>query len=219
MPIVTAVLPSPKRAGRFEILVDGKAVATLSLEAIERLRLQVGTPYSESLAAVVDDEARALHVFDRALDLLALRARSVRELRRHLLRKGELEPHVDAAIARLTTLGLLDDAAYARQFARAKAMGPGFSKRRLQAELARRGVARDVADAAVADVLADDEVDAEAILDRVAEKKLRTLAKLDPDTRRRRLYGFLARRGYDPDDIRRVMDRVREGGTDDDEQG
>jgi regulatory protein len=210
MPLITAVLPSTRRAGRFEILVDGKGVATLSLEAIERLRLHVGTPYSESLAAIVDGEARALHAFDRALDLLALRARSTRELRRHLIKKGEEEAHVDAAIARLTTLGLLDDAAYARQFARAKATGPGFSRRRLQAELARRGVAREIADAAIAEVFADDEVNADEILDRVAEKKLRTLAKLDPDTRRRRLYAFLARRGYDVDDIRKVIDRTRE---------
>jgi regulatory protein len=208
MSLITAVVPSPRRAGRFEILVDGKGVATLSLEAIERLRLHVGTPFSDALAAAVDGEARALHAFDRALDLLALRARSTRELRRHLIKKGEDEAHVDAAIARLTTLGLLDDAAYARQFARAKATGPGFSRRRLQAELARRGVARETADAAIAEVFADDEVNADEILDRVAEKKLRTLTKLDPDTRRRRLYAFLARRGYDSDDIRRVMERI-----------
>jgi regulatory protein len=208
MPLITAVVPSPRRAGRFEILVDGKGVATLSLEAIERLRLHVGAPYSEALAARVEEEARALRVFDRALDLLALRARSTRELHRHLVRKGEEAAHVDAAVARLTALGLLDDAAYARQYARAKVTGPGFSRRRLQAELARRGVAREIADEAITDVLGDDEIDTAEILERVAEKKFRTLMKLDPETRRRRLYAFLARRGYDSDEIIRVLDKL-----------
>jgi regulatory protein len=211
MPLVTAVTPSPRREGRFDILVDGKAVGTLSLEAIERLRLHVGTEYDERLADTVATEASRHRAFDRALDMLAFRGRATRELRNALLRKGEEAANVDHAIERLIAMGLLDDAAYSRQYAHAKIVGPGFSRRRLQAELAKRGVARDVADAAIADALAEDDVDSDAILERVAARKLRTLDKVDEPTRRRRLYEFLARRGYDSDDIRRVMDRLLAG--------
>lgn len=208
MPLVTAVTPSPRREGRFDILVDGKSVGTLSLEAIERLQLHVGTEYGERLAGSVAMEAARLRTFDRALDMLAFRGRATRELRIALLRKGEEAANVDHALERLTAMGLLDDASYARQYAHAKIVGPGFSRRRLQAELAKRGVARDVADDAIADALADDDVDSDAILERVATRKLRSLEKEDAPTRRRRLYEFLARRGYDSDDIRRLMDRM-----------
>jgi regulatory protein len=47
-------------------------------------------------------------------------------------------------------------------------------------------------------------------VERAARRKLRSLAKLDPATRRRRLYAFLARRGYDGEDIRRTMAAVGE---------
>lgn len=208
MPLITAVIPSAKREGRFDILVDGKASGTLSLDVIERLRIHVGTEYTAELANAFAVEAGRLHTFDRALDMLAFRARATRELRIALLRKGEEASNVEHALEKLLAMGLLDDAAYSRQYAHAKVMGPGFSRRRLQAELARRGVARDVADAAIADALAEDDVDADAILERVAVKKLRSLERLDEPTKRRRLYEFLARRGYDSDDIRRVMDRL-----------
>lgn len=208
LPLITAVIASPKRLGRFDVLVDGEPVATLSLDAIERLALHVGAPFGERLSTAVSDEARRLRTFDRALALLAFRARATREMRQALLRKGEAEADVDSAIEKLLAMGLLDDAAYARQYALAKITGPGFSRRRLQAELARRGVARDVADAAIAGVLADDQVDAVAVLERVAAKKLRTLDGLELRTRRRRLYEFLARRGYDADEIRVVMERL-----------
>jgi regulatory protein len=208
MPLVTAVVPSPRREGRFDILVDGKSVGTLSLDVIERLGLHVGTEYTDRLAATFALEAARLRTFDRALDMLAFRARATRELRIALLRKGEDAANVEHAMERLQVMGLLDDAAYSRQYAHAKITGPGFSRRRLQAELAKRGVARDVADTAIADALAEDDVDSEAILERVATKKLRSLERLDEPTRRRRLYEFLARRGYDSDDIRRVMDRL-----------
>jgi regulatory protein len=208
MPLITAVVPSPRREGRFDIVVDGKAAGTLSLDVIEKLQLHVGTEFTDRLAEALAVEAGRLRTFDRALDMLAFRARAARELRLALLRKGEEEGNVTHAIERLLAMGLLDDAAYSRQYAHAKITGPGFSRRRLQAELARRGVARDVADAAIAAVLSEDDVDVEAVLERVAAKKLRSLERLDEATRRRRLYEFLARRGYDSDDIRRVMDRL-----------
>jgi SOS response regulatory protein OraA/RecX len=36
------------------------------------------------------------------------------------------------------------------------------------------------------------------------------MSKLDGPTKRRRLYGFLARRGYEPDEIRRVIKEIEE---------
>ncbi|MGQ0713244.1 MAG: regulatory protein RecX [Gemmatimonadaceae bacterium] len=146
--------------------------------------------------------------FSRALDMLARAPRSIRDLRRRLVLKGEAEADVDAAIERLTASGLLDDNAFARTFVRAKVSSQGFSRRRLQQELAKRGVARDVADAAIVEVIEDEEVDETATVDRVARKKLRTLDGLDKDVQRRRLYGYLARRGYDVDDVRAVVRRL-----------
>jgi regulatory protein len=146
--------------------------------------------------------------YDRALDMLEARARGVAELRRLLIRKGEPEAEVDATIERLRASGLLDDANYARQVTRSKALGAGLSKRRIQQELAKRGVAREISDDAIDEVFEDESIDEEVSIERVARKKLRMLTKVDEPTRRRRLYGFLARRGYDSDDIQRVLERV-----------
>ena len=206
--LVTAITASARHAGRFEILVDGKLVATLSLDGIERLGLRIGVPYSESLANRVTIEAAALHTFDRALAMLAARPRAARDLERVLVRKGEPAEHVASAVQRLIALGILDDAQFARQFIRAKISGAGLSRRRLQSELWRRGVARDVIDAALSEVIAEDELDEDAQIAEVAAKKLRTLRSADPAVARRRLYAFLARRGYDSSAIRRVMDSL-----------
>jgi regulatory protein len=209
---ITAISASARHAGRFEILVDGDVVATLSLDAIERLGLRIGVGYTDSLANRVTVEAAALHTFDRALAMLAARPRAARDLERMLVRKGEPAEHVAAAVERLISLGILDDAQFARQFIRAKIAGAGLSRRRLQSELWRRGVARDVIDAALAEVLVEDEVDEDAQIAQVAAKKLRTLRSADPATARRRLYAFLARRGYDGSAIRRVMDALPASG-------
>jgi regulatory protein len=202
---VTALLPAPRRPGRFDVYLDGEPAATVSLEVVERLELATGEILNESRRAALDREARALRTYDRALNILALRARSVAELRRALTRKGEPAEQVEAALARLLQAGFLDDASFARQFARSRVAGAGFSRRRLQAELARRGVARDVADAAIEVAFGDEHVNEEATLERVARKKLATLGRFDVPTQRRRLYAYLARRGYESDDIGRVV--------------
>jgi regulatory protein len=115
-------------------------------------------------------------------------------------------------------VGLIDDADFARQLARSKVSG-GASRRRLHQELFKRGVARDVADAAVAEVLEEEDVDQVAIAERVARKRLPSLASADAQSRRRRLYSFLARRGHDSETIRIVMARVLDGVADQDDAG
>jgi regulatory protein len=66
-------------------------------------------------------------------------------------------------------------------------------------------VSRDISDNAIEAVFEEEGIDEAESIDRVARKKLRMLTKVDDATRRRRLYAFLARRGYDSDDITQVL--------------
>jgi regulatory protein len=211
MGVVTGIVESSKQDGRYTVQVDGRAFATVSLDILDRLHLRVGLPMNDELGAAVEEAAAVLKTYDRALGLLAFQARSARDLRTRLLRKGEPAANVDAAVERLVANGLLNDADYARQLARSRVLGQGASRRRVQQEMFKHGVARDVGDEAIAEVFEDEAVDEGELVERVARKKMRAFAKLDPETRRRRLYAFLARRGYESDAIRRAMAAVLDG--------
>ena len=207
MSVISAIVPTTRKPGRFDVLVDGDPLATLSLDVIERLGLAVGLQV-DGLQDAIAAEAAHLAVYDRALNMLAFRARSANELTRSLVRKGEERADVDRAIDRLREQGLLDDAAFAQAFTRAKVLGANQSRRRVQQELGRKGVARDVSEAAINAVFEAECIDQREVVEAAARKKARSLARLDPVVQRRRLYAFLARRGYDADDIRRAMDVV-----------
>jgi regulatory protein len=146
--------------------------------------------------------------YEQALGFLEFRARSESELRRKLLQKGSPAAEVDEVVSRLRAQRLLDDDEFARQFARGKVLGAGASRRRIVLELTRKGVAREVADRAVEGLEENEGIDPEAVIHRVAAKKWKSLSKLDDFTRKRRLYAFLARRGFDPDEIRSALDRL-----------
>ena len=207
--VITEISPAARHPGHFEIGVNGTGFVRLSIEVIERLRLSIGSDITDRIDSV-RHEAACLEVYDRALNMLAFRARSATELSRALVRKGSQRELVAVAVARLVERGFLDDAAFARAFSRSKIVGASHSRRRVQQELQRKGVARDIATEAIEEVLVDEGVDQLALIESAARRKLRTLGGLDPIVRRRRLYGFLARRGFDASDIQRVMSVVGE---------
>lgn len=215
---ITGIAAAGRRAGRFEVAVDGKTVALVSVDIVERLGLRIGLVLDERAGRALRDAAGMLATYDRAIGLLAVQGRSARDLERKLKQRGEPAANISAAIERLTEAGLIDDATYARQVARSRvSSGRGDSRRRVSQVLAQKGVAREVVQEAVSEVFDDEAVDEEALAESAARKKLRSLGGLDVPTRRRRLYGYLARRGHDADVIRRVMARVLESGAADEE--
>jgi regulatory protein len=146
--------------------------------------------------------------YNYALNLLAARPYSSSALRRKLNQKEYPAADTDDVIRRLLDNGLLNDAKYAEQYARSKMLSTGASKRRLTQDLYRKGIKAEMATTAIANVIEQDEIDPAAVILRVATKKRAQLGDLDPVVLRRRLFAFLARRGYDLDDIKSVVSRL-----------
>ena len=146
--------------------------------------------------------------YNYALNLLSARPYSTSALYRKLIQKKYSAADADDAIRRLVDNGLLNDAKYAEQYARSKILSTGSSKRRLQQDLYRKGIKGDVATTAIANVLEQEEIDPAVVIERVAKKKLAQLGDLEPLVLRRRLFAFLARRGYDLDEIKAIVGRL-----------
>lgn len=216
---ITSIVEHPRKPGRYVVDLDGREGAVLSAEWVAELKLRIGAELSEPQLDALRRASAEVALLDRALNLLAHRARSARELRRRLRERDAPDALVDATIARLEQLGLVNDADYARQVARSKVVGQGASKRRVRQELFKRGVAGELADDAIAQVYEEESVEPGELAERAARKRLKALGGLDPATRRRRLYAFLARRGYEADEIRAAMDAVLAEGSDDADGG
>jgi regulatory protein len=143
--------------------------------------------------------------YNYALNLLAARPYASRALHRKLIQKKYSAADADDVIRRLLDNGLLNDERFAEQYARSKMLSTGASKRRVTQDLYRKGIKGDIATSAIANVIDQDEIDPAGVIERLARKKLAQLGNLEPVILRRRLFGFLARRGYDLDEIKRVV--------------
>jgi regulatory protein len=149
--------------------------------------------------------------YTKALDALSRRSLSTRDLERWLKEREFAPDEIAEVIDRLTDSGLLDDKRFAHSFARSRLMNRGMSKRRVSMELSRHGISRELANEVIAQVNDEEGIDEESAIDAAATKKWKSLSKLDPQVGKQRLFGFLARKGFDSDDIRRSIARATAG--------
>ena len=204
---ITGIIASPRAPGQFSVMVDGKPAHTLGLAAIERLGLTVGRS-TVGREEIIAREEGALRTYDRAVMMLAARGRAAKDLERQLVRKGEPAEFARLAVERLVAEGFVDDESYARSFVRSKSAGAGLARFRLKQELGRQGVDRAIADEAIAEVFEEESVDEVATATALAAKRVRSLRGADAQSQRRRLYAFLARRGYPPSVISRAIEQA-----------
>ncbi|MEK0431053.1 MAG: hypothetical protein RL139_857 [Gemmatimonadota bacterium] len=218
-PQLTALTEHPRRPGRYVAVLDGTPVGALSVEAIATLKLQVGEPLDAERLEALHAAVRVTTCHDKALDALARRARARGELARWLRDREFTAAEIDPVLDRLTTLGLLDDRAFARSFVHSRMTARAYGPRRVAAELGRRGVDRRLIDEVLAEFRAEQERDADrplgadgdaadAPVARAAATRLRALRDLDPMVARRRLVGWLARRGFELGESLRTAKRL-----------
>ena len=178
-------------------LSDGSEIKT-TLNVAADLRLYVGCVLEEEALRKLREASSLALTKKRALELLSRRPLSVRELRGKLLQKGETEDRADACVRWLLDNRLLDDESYAEAVVRhyaAKGCGAG----RIRQELSRRGIERELRDAAL-----ENRPDNSDSMDRYIASHLR-----DPEDREqvRKVSAALFRRGWSWEEIRSALRR------------
>jgi regulatory protein len=138
-----------------------------------------------------------------ALRMLARRPYSIAELRRALRRKFGAHAAVQDAIARLRELGYLDDKKFAEHYAASLARNRALGSWRIRRELKAKLVNYRFIDPAVK--VAFEETDERELLERVLERKLRTLRLPLSQSKLHSLCQSLLRRGFRSDDIMKAV--------------
>jgi regulatory protein len=150
-------------------------------------------------------------LYDAAVKILMRRAHSVSEMKKALIRRTADEGLIQKVIARLKQNGLIDDARYAKQFARQRTEVRHQGKYRVARELRARGVPDQHIETAVEEVAAN--ADEGAMVRQRIDRKLKFLRGPDTgknvdDKKIASLYRTLLRAGFSSDTIRRELKRA-----------
>ena len=100
----------------------------------------------------MEDQLQFKRARERALRLLALRARSRAELQKKLSQREFSKSVIDRVLENLGELGYLDDEAFAVNRARHLAVNRLYGNRKIEEQLREKGIAREAAQAAIREV-------------------------------------------------------------------
>lgn len=168
-------------------------------------------------------------LFDYAVGVLARRMRTVRDLRRLMKNRAEEgevgERAMDSVVARLKDLNYLSDTRFAADYTRLRKENEKHGRRRVQQDLAQKGIHKDLVAATLAK--AYDDVDEVALARAyIARKRVKQPSGADAQKQTVRVMGRLMRAGFSSSTVFKVlrewnlpaeaMSGIEEGGADSD---
>jgi regulatory protein len=149
---------------------------------------------SDNTQVSTPDEIRR-RTFQRAVKLLAAKARSIAELRERLLEgRGADDDVVEIVISRLREYGYLDDEHFAVSYASLRVKQRPIGRRRLERDLTMKKIDRSVAEEALEKVYT--ETPEEDLIDRAIEKRIRLRGRPTSRAEAKSLFDHLLRQGF-----------------------
>lgn len=189
----TLTISSVKRVhGRASLILSTGETLAMPRAMLKERPYRGGMPFDRAQFHAFLLERSYPFALDKAVSLLASRARTEQEIVSALRQNAYPEQTIARVMARLHEEGYIDDAAFAGQWVSART-AKGMGARRIRQELRLKGVSQHDIDKAL------DSVDEEETLDAAvwaAEKASRGRDLSDPADRQK-IIAALVRRGYD----------------------
>ena len=204
MPEITSIEPQIKDKTRCSVFVDGRFYCGIKLEVAVKFRLKAGMHIEKEELDKIQLETEKAQAMDKALTHLSATMKTEKQMRDFLAKKGYVTAVADYVLERLGYYGYVNDEAYCKAYISSVS---GKGKRAMQAELLKRGIAKQVAEQALEEV-EEDEEEIVALLQKYLRGKEITKENLYKGCR------YLISKGYSYDAAKSACERLDEEGED-----
>lgn len=188
---ITALQTQKKNPDRISVFLDDEFA--FGLYHIIAAQLRIGQQLEAEEIRQLEQAEAGEKAHQRALNFLSYRVRTETEIRRNLAKHDTPEDIVEDVLERLRRNRLVDDAYFAQTWVENRSDFRPRGRRALHSELRQKGIADEI----IQDALHD--LDEQALALRAAEKNARKYRRLEWPEFRKKLLGFLARRGFNYD--------------------
>jgi regulatory protein len=188
MPKITNFTPQQKNQDRVNVFIDEKYAFSLDIFQVSELKIKVGQELSETELENLKKASEFGKLYARTLNWLVSRPHSEREARDYLFKKSTPPELSTAVINRLKYKNYLNDANFARFWIENRFQTKGISKKRLELELMKKGIKKEII---VEALEGSSRSDVEEI-DKIIAKKRKKYTDA-PD----KLLAYLIRQGFD----------------------
>lgn len=198
---ITALKVQKRNPNRVNIYLDDEFA--FGLARITAAWLHLGQELSADKIASLQAQDAGEVAYQQALHFISFRPRSEDEVRKKLAEKGAEPEIIESVLARLRTAQLVGDEQFARKWIDNRSTFRPRSHRMLRYELHQKGVGEVFIQQALAE--AENEPD---LAYQAGRKYARRLEGLDWELFRKRISGFLGRRGFSYGTIAPVVRQI-----------
>lgn len=191
---ITKVAPAAKTPGRYNVFVDGQYSFSLDELQLVQSGIHSGLEIGDEQLANFCNESEFGKNYIRAIDLISRRLRSEKEIRDYAKRKNWTPDNTNRVIERLKEKGYLNDIAFAESFVRARQNAGKYSRRRIEQDLRKKGIANNIIQ-----LVLHDEVSDHAALNKLVAKRYNRYDDIN------KLKAYLMRAGFNYDDINKAI--------------
>jgi len=210
VPQISAIEPQRKRKNRFNIYLDGHFAFGIDENTLVKNHLKVNQHLSEDQIEKIIKENVLIKLQDSALKFLSYRPRSEKEVSDYLVGKiakqenikysqAKESPQIEPIISKFKKYKYLDDRQFAKWWITSRKIRPK-GLQIVKWELKKKGITDDIIKK-VAEYIPDQK----KLAQRAIAKKIKLWQKLPPLNRKKKIYQFLASRGFDFDTIKEVF--------------
>lgn len=197
---ITALKVQKRNKDRINVYLEGEFAFGVS--KMVGAWLQVGQTLTDEKIEALKAEDQDEVAYQRALNYLSYRPRSVAEVEENL-RKRDYSPETIArVVARLRRARLVDDRKFADLWVENRSTFRPRGRHALRMELRAKGIPEEIIQEAL------EEIDEEALAYQAASRKVRSYRNLEREAFRRKLGGYLSRRGFPYGVVGPVVDRL-----------
>lgn len=204
---ITDIEIQKRNKDRVNIYLDNSFAFGLTNEIRYKFDLQIHQELEESFIEDVIKAEEQTKVTTAALNLISYRQRSIKEIYDKLKEKGFEESFIHKSIEYCKELNYLNDKHFAQSFINDKQNLNRFGSKRIKYELIKKGISKNIIEEQL-NIDPDEEYEIALVL---AERKMNSYKNDDRNSTYRKLSGFLLRKGYPYDVVKKVLNMVLEG--------
>lgn len=205
MKTITGLKTQKRNKDRINVYLDDEF--SFGVARIVGAWLKVGQDISDDKIKELLSKDEVEVALQKAINFISYRPRSAKEVSLRLKKYDASEDVIEEVIERLVRGGMLNDSNFAEMWVENRSTFKPRGRKALRVELRHKGITDEAIETSIADL------DEDELAYRAAFKQARRLKHLEWQDFRKKLYGFLARRGFNYDVISGVVPKVWEEHT------
>lgn len=201
--VISKIEKQKKNRKRVSIFIDGEFECGVTEDSVVKFGLKSGDDISRKKLTEIIDFDEYLYAKKSAFDFLSYRLRSEREIKDKLKNKKISSKTIVRTIDHLRELGLLNDEEFTKQVIQNYITGKPKGKNFIKQKLFQKGVSRQISEKILEEVFTD--VNEKQIILEVFDKYSKKLQNYDNKEKKRKIFAYLAGKGFDFDLINQVI--------------